>query len=795
MNEFERALALVEKMPVKERASLLYGNGDWHTNMPKSLNYKPIRMHDGPLGVRVPDESKRKKDDIFPPSFLATCFPSPSSMAASWNPELIKKVGEAVGSECVHFETDLLLAPGVNIKRNPLCGRNFEYFSEDPFLAGVLSASFINGVQEKGVGTCLKHFALNNQETLRFTYSAEVDLRTMNELYLEPFRIAIERSNPWSVMCSYNRVNGIYASDNVYLLKKKLREDWKYEGAVISDWGATFDSVLSHGAGLDLEMPSHLKWKRKIAKAVRKGKLPEQALNEAAARVLAMCLKSVETPENSPGWNFKIGHDAGRELLNDSIVLAKNEGFFPLGADDDFALIGAYARKTPFQGSGSSQMCPVHHVNYLDIVREKRPDLQFANGYSIPKEEKTPDEPLLISEAMALAASKGKILLFLGLDHGTEAEGYDRSSMELPERQVALYKSIEAINPNIGIVVFSGAPVDLSFAKNAKAIILPYLGGEAIGESLDDIISGTVSPSGHLPETWPVSYDDVPSAGFFMKDGQHVAYREGVYVGYRYYQTFNKDVMFPFGHGLSYTEFEFSDLKVDKSVISSLDEKINVSFKVRNVGNVPSKCVSQLYIRRVDSQMDVPSYELKGFTKDFIEPGAEREVTIEITGRALASYDACEDAFFLENGKVALYVGSSVASLPLQCEIAISSTHVFKRTANRKSFKESGREAEFSLDDFENELGRKIAHKACAIEEFDLSSTFRDIEQTWIGSLICGNIRKKFADKKEEELSIILDTPLRNVTVGGVPKRCALLIAEWANRKYFKGIWRLIIGK
>jgi len=664
---------LILQMTLEEKASLCSGLDFWHTKPIERLGIPSIRMSDGPHGLR-------KEETMFSKTVPATCFPPASYLSASWDRNLIERVGKAIGEECQAENVQILLGPGVNIKRSPLCGRNFEYYSEDPLLSSEMAKHFIKGVQSEGVGTSIKHFAVNNQEHRRLTVSAEVDERTLIEIYLASFEKAVKEAKPWTVMCSYNRVNGVYASENEFLLTKVLREEWGFEGFVVSDWGAVNDRVKGLSAGLDLQMPYDGGWgDKKIIEAVKKGELPEEVLDKVVERILNIVFKAIENKKENATYDKEAHHRIAREVARECFVLLKNEEkILPLKKEGRIGLIGAFARKPQIQGGGSAHVNPTMVDDAVEEIKklvEGKAEIIYADGYKIETDEV--DEKL-IEEAKEVAKKSDVVVIFAGLPERYESEGFDRPHMKMPENHNRLIEEIAKINKNVVVVLSNGAPIEMPWVDKIKAILETYRGGQAWGGAVADVLFGVVSPSGKLPETFPKKLSDNPSYLFFPGEGDRSEYREGIFVGYRYYDKKEMEVLFPFGHGLSYTTFEYSDISLDKKEMTD-EEILRVKVKVKNTGDMKGKEIVQLYVRDVKSSVIRPDKELKGFVKVELEPKEEKEVTFELDKRAFAYYNVEIKDWYVETGEFEILIGRSSRDIVLKDTVFVRSTKQIKR--------------------------------------------------------------------------------------------------------------------
>jgi len=665
--------ALIKEMTLEEKAGLCSGLDTWHTKGIERLGIPSVMVTDGPHGLR---KQRASADHLgLFNSVPATCFPSAAGVASSWNRELIERMGQALGVECQAENVAVLLGPGANIKRSPLCGRNFEYFSEDPYLSSEMAAYHIKGVQSEGVGTSLKHFAANNQEHRRMTSDSIVDERTLREIYLASFEGAVKQSQPWTVMCSYNKVNGEFAAENETLLTAILKEEWGHEGFVVSDWGAVNDRVKGLAAGMELEMPSsHGEGDRAIIEAVKNGTLPVEKLDGAVERLLRVIFQAVDGRKPGTVFDPDAHHQLAREVARESMVLLKNDdGMLPLKRTGKLAVIGALAKEPRYQGSGSSQINPTRLEDISEELARSAGDgvkLTYAQGYELNLDDSSAE---LTKEALEQAAQADAAVLFAGLPKRYESEGFDRKHLRMPANQVALIEAVAAVQPNLIVVLSNGAPVEMPWLDSAKAVLEAYLGGQALGGAIADLLFGDASPSGKLAETFPVRLSDNPSYLFYPGEGDKVEYREGIFVGYRYYDKKDIETLFPFGHGLSYTTFEYSELAVDKRELTDA-EKLTVRVKVRNSGSVAGKEIVQLYVRDVETEVIRPDKELKGFDKVDLAPGESRTVSFELDKRSFAYYDADAGDWRVETGAFDILIGKSSREIVLSERVTVRST-------------------------------------------------------------------------------------------------------------------------
>ena len=662
---------ILAQMTLEEKAAICDGADFWHLKGMEKNGFPSIMVCDGPHGLRKKDYSK--KGDSLSNSVPAISYPTAATTAASWDPELLYEMGVALGKKCLKEEVGVLLGPGINMKRSPLCGRNFEYFAEDPILAGELSAGFINGVQSMGVGTSLKHFCANSQETRRMTCDSVVDERALREIYLTAFEIAVKKAKPWTVMNSYNKINGAHGSENRHTQLEILRNEWGFDGVVVSDWGAVNDRVLGLKNGNDLEMPSSSgSGTKKIVDAVRNGTLDEAVLNERALNMLNLIKKAVDGSKANYPYNDADDQGFARKVAANSMVLLKNNGILPLKKNGKVAVIGELARTPRYQGAGSSHINPTKLDNALEELQKVGYSVEFAQGYELSA-KKAKKNAALAAEATQVASRCETVVLFIGLTDEYEAEGFDRTHMNLPEAHDNLVKEILKVNKNVIVVLAGGSPVEMPWNDNVAAILNSYLGGQAGAGAVADIISGTVNPSGKLPETYPMSYYDTPAINNFPGNPASVEYRESIYIGYRYYEKAAKNVRYPFGFGLSYTTFEYSDIKLDKTSMKDTDT-LKVSFTVKNTGDVSGYEIAQLYVADKESTIYRPVKELKGFKKIWLNPGEAKEITIELSKRAFAFYNVNINDWCVESGEFDILVGASSADIRLSATVNVSGT-------------------------------------------------------------------------------------------------------------------------
>ncbi len=670
---------LIKKMTLEEKAAMCTGASPWTTMPVERLGLPELTVSDGPHGVR----RVANVNDLIAASLPATCFPTASCMASTWDVDLIHAMGQALAEECIALNVDVVLGPGANMKRTPLGGRNFEYYSEDPFLAGQMAAGFIAGVQSKGVGTSLKHFAANNQEFQRMTISANIDERTLREIYLPAFETAVKKAKPWTVMCAYNKLNGTYCSENHRLLVDILKDEWGFEGFVVSDWGAVHDRVASLKGGLDLEMPGPKERRVKaVVEAVRSGELDEAVLNESMRRILGIVLQAAETPK---GRKFDIlGHHAlARRIAAEGMVLLKNNGILPLKKPQHIAVIGRAAKEAHFQGGGSSHINPTQVDNPIKELQKVTGDaeLSYAEGYPADASY----DQALIDAAVNNARSADVALLYLALPDSKESEGYDRADLDLTPQQVALIKAVTSVQPKTVVILNNGAPVVMSkWIDGTAAVLEGWMMGQAGGGAIADVLYGKVNPSGRLAETFPLRLVDTPAYINFPGGNGEVRYGEGIFIGYRYYDAKELQVLFPFGYGLSYTTFAYSNPRISAATFKDVDG-LTVSVDVTNTGKTAGKEVVQIYVHDHKSSLVRPPKELKGFAKVELQPGETKTVTLALDFRAFAYYHPAYKQWISEDGEFDILIGASSADIRCTQTVTLQSTLELPCLLNRES--------------------------------------------------------------------------------------------------------------
>lgn len=664
---------IVGSMSLEQKAAFVSGADYWNLKGAPEYGLPKINVTDGSHGLRKQQANRKASGGIgLNKSIPATCFPPAQTSSCSWDTDLLCLMGETIGEECAAEGTSVLLGPGVNIKRSPVCGRNFEYFSEDPYLAGKCAAAFVRGVQSKGIGTSLKHFACNSQETYRMVVNEVVDERAMRELYLTAFEICIKEAKPWTVMNAYNRINGIYASQNGRLQNTILRKEWGFDGVVVTDWGASVNRVPGLKCGTDLEMPpSGVQNTNRIIRAVRSGELEESILDTRVDNIVDLILKAKPALEKPCTYDVEAHHAVARKVAEGSMVLLKNEEtILPLQQGKRVALIGELARAPRYQGAGTSIVNPTKLDNAHDALRELGVSFLYAQGY-----EKTTDEidPILIQQAVEGAKRADVAVVFVGLTEEFEAEGYDRKNMDLPKNHNYLVEAVAQANPNVVVVLVGGSVVELPWLGKVKGLINSGLGGQAGGSAVANLLTGKVNPSGKTSETYPIFFKDNPTYGNYPGNSVTSEHRESVYIGYRYYDTAKKEVQFPFGYGLSYTTFQYRDLKLSTKYMMDTDT-VTVTFKVKNTGKVDGAEIVQLYVTDKESTVFRPEKELHAFEKVFLKAGEEKEVSMELSKRAFAFYNTAVSDWTVEGGVFAILIGASSRDIRLSAEMTVLSS-------------------------------------------------------------------------------------------------------------------------
>ena len=708
----------LKQMTLEDKVALGSGRDFWHTKEMPQYGIESIMVSDGPHGLRKqPEEADMLGiNDSLP----ATSFPTAVLSACSFDEKLLKQMGEAIALEAKANKVSVVLGPGANIKRNPLCGRNFEYFSEDPYLTGKLAAAFIQGAQNTGIGTGLKHFAMNNQEYKRFSSDSIADERTMREIYLAGFETAVKEGKPDTVMCCYNKVNGLHGSRNKWLLTNVLREEWGFEGLVMTDWGAMVNRMDAYEAGCDLSMPGGSNFMEKeTIEAVKKGLLDEKCVDISAKRVLGLAQKGLKAVKDDIKDDMQVllrkNYELARKIAEESAVLLKNEGnILPISDQRSIAFIGPMAEKSRYQGAGSSHINPWKLVSATEIC----PEVDYVKGCN---EDGSTNEALL-KEALELAKTKEKVVIFAGLTDSYESEGFDRENMKMPQGHIYMIEEIAKVNANVIVVLMSGSVIEIPWFEKVKAVLYMGLCGEAGGEAIAHLLFGEVNPSGRLAETWPFKYEDCVSAGYYGNPWKDAQYREGIYVGYRYYESADVPVRFPFGYGMSYTNFFYSNLKIEGQCVTC---------KVKNTGKVPGKEVVQLYIEPKGNRGYRSKRELKGFNKICLNPGEEKQVQFKLDERSFAIWDA---GWKIPEGAYEVCIGKDSHTMILEKEIGISKS---SKKSMFMSEEITAREIPQwylnpkntpTQEEFEKLLGRKIVEKPMKKGEFTMENTIVEMK-------------------------------------------------------------------
>ena len=782
---------IVSSMTLEDKISFCTGANFWTTKKYEKYGIPALFMCDGPHGLRKQENA----GDMLGvnKSRESTCFPSEVTTASSWNPELLERIGKSIGEEAKDQKVGLVLGPGANIKRNPLCGRNFEYFSEDPYLAGKLAAGFIRGMESEDVGSSLKHFALNSQEKSRFTSDGIVDERTLREIYLTAFEIAVKEGKPSTVMCSYPKINGVHASDNKELLTDILRKEWDFDGFVVTDWGAMNDRIEGFKAGCDLSMPGGSDYMEKdVLNAVKSGALAESDIDESVKRILRLVFKAQETLSRDFTADYKAHHLVSKEAATEGAVLLKNsQGILPLAPSTKIAVIGHMAKDMRFQGSGSSHINPAELSQPLECLQKISDDLAYAQGCN--EKGNTSDE--LLSQVTKVASQAEVAVVFAGLTPSYESEGFDRTSMKMPEGHIKMIETTAKANPNTVVVLMSGSVVECPWADSVKAILYMGLPGQAGGEAIADLLYGKANPSGKLAESWPFKYEDVPSSEIYAKTTDAL-YEEGLYVGYRYYDKAGLPVRWPFGYGLSYTSFEYSDLNVSDS---------EVSVAVTNTGSVTGKEVVQLYVRapKADASVGIhrPVRELKGFKKVSLQPGETTTVIFKLCDKSFAIW---KDGWVIPSGEYTIEIGN------LQSKVQIDGNF---NAATNSSNDIVGQtwydtcQGKPNLKDFEKLIGKPYVAPVLKKGQFTMDNTVLEMKDYSLIMKIMFKATEKTvakgfggkADYDNPDFKMMMNSsvgaPLRSMQIaGGIKGGIMPGMLHIANGHFFKGIKKMIKG-
>lgn len=787
---------IISQMTLEDKISFCEGSDFWHTKAFEKYGIPQIMMCDGPHGLR---KQENKGDhmgvNISKPS---TCFPAACATGSSWDRDLLRKIGNAIAEEALSEDISMVLGPGINIKRNPLCGRNFEYFSEDPYIAGELGTAFIQGLEELGVAASLKHFAANSQESKRFTSDSILDERTLREIYLSGFERAVKVGKPSTVMSAYNKLNGTYCSSNKYLLTDILRKEWGFEGVVVTDWGAMNHREEGFRAGCDLEMPGGQYYFRdETIRAVREGRLSEKLIDESVDRLLALVFRADEIRHRKYEWDKRAHHEIARKAAAASAVLLKNENdILPLKRDRKIAVIGQFAKDMRYQGTGSSFINPLRLVNVIDAFDENGVKYEFYEGCSRDGSL----APGLLSEAVKGASEAEAAVVFAGLTDIYESEGFDRETLDMPNGHVRMIEEVSGANPNTVVVLMAGSPVLMPWLDKVKAVLHMYLPGEAGGEAAFDLLFGDVNPSGRLSESYPLHYEDIPSSGFYEKGGETAEYREGIYVGYRYYDRAGIDVLFPFGYGLSYTSFEYSDMEVKGE-----NTDITVSVKIRNTGKRAGAEVVQLYVRDRQTAVHRPLKELKGFEKIYLKEGESKTVSFSLNKRSFAYYDVNTRDWQLQGGEYDIMIGKSSRDMVLSQILKLEGTAHAHPLDNLKGTWYEALKGKPGREDLEALLGRKIEYyRAPRRRYYTLDNSISEMKASFVMRILYRYIEKTNAktygriDYSNPVFKMAMicstDIPIKNLTMlsnGVMKKNIAQGLVHMANGRFIKGIREL----
>ena len=770
---------ILNQMALEDKIALCSGANFWETKKFEKYGIPSLFMCDGPHGLRKQEDAA----DMLGvnESRKATCFPAEVTTAGSWDPDLLEEIGAAIGEEARKQGVGLVLGPGANLKRNPLCGRNFEYFSEDPFLSGKLAAGFIRGAEAQGISTSLKHFAANSQEKSRFNSDSVLDERTMRELYLTAFEIAVKEGRPSTVMCAYPKLNGVHCSDNKTLLTDILRTEWGFGGMVITDWGAMNDRIEGFRAGCDLNMPGGSDYMEKdVLQAVKNGTLPVSCVDDSARRVLKLVFRAAETLREKAACDYDAHHALARRAATEGAVLLKNEGgILPLKRDAKIAVIGAMAKSIRYQGAGSSHINPTKMAQPLDFLL----DAIYAPGC----DERGDTTDAMLEEARKAAQQAEIAVVFAGLPDHCESEGFDRDDMKLPVGHLRMIEAVASANSNTVVVLLCGSAVECPWTDEVKAVLYMGLPGQAGGEAIADLLYGRVSPGGRLAESWPFTYGDVPSSGIYGKTTDAL-YQEGVYVGYRYYDKSSTAVRWPFGYGLSYTEFAYSDLTMDGNT---------VSVAVKNTGAFAGAEVAQLYMHAPQDGLHRPLRELKGFQKVFLQPGETQTVTFTLSDRSFAVW---QDGWKVPNGTYAVCVGGLTASVEKSGEAlsipAWQGGSWYERCTGKPN-----------KADWETMLGRHYESSMLKKGEFTMDNTVMEMKDYSLIMRIMfkaveATVSKGYGGKKDYEnpnfkmqMASSAGAPIRSMMISGGMKGGVLPgMLDMANGHFFRGIWKMIKG-
>lgn len=774
---------LLKDLTLSEKCSLLAGRNFWQSAACDRLGLPSVMLTDGPHGLRKQSGSA---DHLgLNESVPATCFPTASATACSFDPELLAKMGQALGEECRKEDVAVILGPGLNMKRSPLCGRNFEYFSEDPLLAGKLAAAQIRGIQSQGVGTSIKHFMGNNQEKMRMSSDSLIDERAMHEIYLRGFEIAVREAQPWTAMMAYNKVNGTFCSENRFLIQTILRDLWAFKGLTVTDWGAESNHVASVKAGLDLNMPGpRPDYVNAILAACESGEISEAELNACVRRVLGLIGKYEEGKKTSFECDMDSHLGLARQIAEESAVLLENNGILPLDRDRKLALIGTFAKTPRYQGAGSSKINPYKLDNAYDALANLGFALTYAPGYDHASGQ-TNDQ--LLAGAVAAAKANDIAVIFAGLPDAYESEGFDRSSLDLPAGHNQLIEAVAAANPNTVVVLLAGSPVLLPWREKVKAVLMMYLAGCQGGQATANLLSGKANPSGRLAETFPLSLDDTPTGRAYPVINNQIPYRESIYIGYRHYDKAGKAVLYPFGYGLSYTSFRYNDLKLTQE-----DSQVKITLTVTNSGARDGATVVQVYVAPKASKTFKAIRELKAFKKVHLPAGKSQIVELVLDQTAFRHFDRKQGGWAVEKGIYAIEIGESSRKAHLSAEINLDGVEI---SSDQSAFACYHRpESGFSDAEFEKLYGRPLP-AAAPVRPFTPDSTLSDIQITVLGRLLSKAMKKQAgrlagadAEMRRMVMEMMADMPLRSLLMSGLKSQKLNGLLNLLNGRIFKGI-------
>lgn len=781
--------SILNQLTLSEKCALLAGRDFWHSTGCERLGVPSVMLTDGPHGLR---KQAGSADHLgLNASVPATSFPTASATACSFDPDLLERMGQALGEECRQEDVAVILGPGLNIKRSPLCGRNFEYFSEDPLLAGKMAAALVRGVQSQGVGTSIKHFMGNNQEKMRMVSDSLIDDRAMHEIYLRGFEIAVRESQPWTTMMSYNRVNGTYASENRRLMQEILRDNWGFLGLTVTDWGAESNHIASVKAGLDLVMPgSRADYAEAIQAACENGEISTAELDACVRRVLELVAKYQDARQKPFSCDMEAHLDLAREVAESSAVLLQNDGALPLAKGKTLAVIGSFAQKPRYQGAGSSKINPYKLDNAFDALQAQGFDLAYAAGY---QHETGQTDDTLLTEAVQLASSRDIAIVFAGLPDAYESEGFDRSSMDLPDGHNRLVEAVCQANPNTVVVLLAGSPAVLPWRDKVKSILLMYLAGCQSGLATANLLTGIANPGGRLAETFPLSLADTPTGSDFPASTRQIPYRESIYIGYRYYDKARKDVQYPFGFGLSYTQFSYNNLAVNQQ-----SGKVQVSLTVRNSGDREGSTVAQLYIRPHGSATFKAIRELKAFAKVRLVPGASQQVEFELDDQAFRHFDSRRGQWVVEQGTYSIEIAESSRDIRLSADLEIAGEVIENDTIALPGYAQPELGRGFSEQEFQKLYGRPYP-EVIPVRPFTPDSSLTDIQTSFLGRLLSKAMQgatAKMAGSDPEMRKMVMemlgDMPLRSLLMSSVKARQLHGLITMLNGKFFKGLGMIL---